>query len=505
MRQNVRSRGSGFLKPGFSLRIFLLGALFCASLVTAEQAAAQEAGNPASAVAKKRLTMDEAVDLAIKNNLSLESGRVALDTKQRASKLVWNQFLPDLSVSGTLNRGNEGSTVSGNKAIEEMPLNSLIGLPSGTPNIYGVVPYSVDVSPQWIFAGNFSASLNLSAALGAGIQTIRRNYQAGVLTYEKAKIQTERDVRKAYYQILLLQENAALLQESVVSAQRQVDMAQANYRASLASQLTLLQAQVSRANMQPNIDQMESGLKMAQANFAMSLGLPYDTEFELVPVEGEPGDIPLDVADLIFKASRNKPDILELRANILTMQSQRTAQVLQQRTPYLRLGWTWQPTFAKDLFDKDTWDKDDWTKDWMDRGAFSITLGWSINSVLPFAKEWQGVKDLDNNIKTASIGLTQTIRGTELEVYNTVLSLGRIRSTWEAQNRTVDLAQQSYRSTEQAYQAGQQDFLQVQNAQLELSRARVGVLEQYFNYLNGLIDLEYAIGVPFGTLSRSAE
>lgn len=503
MRQNVRSRGSGLFRPGFSLRIFLLGALFCASLVTAEQAAAQEAGNTASAAAKKRLTMDEAVDLAIKNNLSLESGRVALDTKKRASKLVWNQFLPDLSVSGTLNRTNEASTTSVNIPIDLASIfPPAMGIPEG--KIYGVSPYSVDV-PQWAFVGNFSATLTLTAALGAGIQTIRRNYQAGVLTYEKAKIQTERDVRKAYYQILLLQENAALLQESVASAQRQVDMAQANYRAGLAPQLTLLQAQVSLANMQPNIDQMESGLKMAQANFAMSLGLPYDTEFELVSVEGEPGDIPLDVADLISKASRNKPDILELKANILTMQSQRTAQMLQQRTPYLRLGWTWQPTFAKDLFDKDTWDKDDWTKDWMDRGAFSITLGWSINSVLPFAKEWQGVKDLDNNIKTTSIGLTQAIRGTELEVYNTVLSLERIRTTREAQNRTVDMAQQSYQSTEQAYRAGQQDFLQVQNAQLELSRARVGVLEQYFNYLNGLIDLEYAIGVPFGTLSRSAE
>jgi hypothetical protein len=27
------------------------------------------------------------------------------------------------------------------------------------------------------------------------------------------------------------------------------------------------------------------------------------------------------------------------------------------------------------------------------------------------------------------------------------------------------------------------------------------MLEQQFNYLNGLLDLEYAIGVPFGTLN----
>jgi outer membrane protein TolC len=243
---------------------------------------------------------------------------------------------------------------------------------------------------------------------------------------------------------------------------------------------------------------------MAQANFAMTLGLPYDTEFELDPVEGEPGDIPLDVADLISQASRNKPDILELKANILTLQSSRKAQALQMWTPYLNLSWGLSPTFINNFGDKDTW-ADKWQDDWMDTGTFSITLGMSINSLFPFTKEGQGLKDLDNTLKTTSIGLTQMIRGTELEIYNTVLSLERIRATREAQTRTVDLAQQSYQSTEQAYQAGLQDLIQVQNAELELRRARVGVLEQYFNYLNGLIDLEYAIGVPFGTLTRSVE
>jgi len=47
--------------------------------------------------------------------------------------------------------------------------------------------------------------------------------------------------------------------------------------------------------------------------------------------------------------------------------------------------------------------------------------------------------------------------------------------------------------------------LQVQNAQLELRQARVSMLEQQFNYLNGLIDLEYAVGVPFGSLASKGE
>ncbi|HCC37978.1 MAG TPA: TolC family protein, partial [Treponema sp.] len=76
------------------------------------------------------------------------------------------------------------------------------------------------------------------------------------------------------------------------------------------------------------------------------------------------------------------------------------------------------------------------------------------------------------------------------------------RISAEAQAQTVSLAERSYRLTEEAYRAGLQDLLQVQNAEQSLRQARVSMLEQQFNYLNGLIDLEYSIGVPFGTLSE---
>jgi outer membrane protein TolC len=428
--------------------------------------------------------VDEAVSTALKNNLSLQSGALTLDTKKRKSDLVWNQFLPDLSARGTLSRQNEepeGTT---------LPFPPPIG------------PISMGASPQWSMGASFSASLTLSAALGAGIQAIRRDYQTGILTYDKAKLQMDRDVRKSYNQMLLLEESIKVRQDSLTAAERQVAMAQANYNSGLSPQLTLLQAQVNRDNLKPDIEEMENQYKMAMANFAMNLGLPYDTQFELVPAEGDIGFVPLDMKELISQASQKKPDILELKANILTLQTSRSAQTLQSRTPYLNFSWGLSPTFGGDPFKDDWGDKDNWT----DRGTFSITLGWqTLNGLLPFTKEGQAFKDLDNQIRSASIGLAQMIQGTELEIYNTVLSLEKTQSSIEARGRTVELAERSYRSTEEAYRAGLQDFNSVQNAEEALRQARIGVVQQHFNYLNSLIDLEYAIGVPFGTLSSEAQ
>jgi len=248
--------------------------------------------------------------------------------------------------------------------------------------------------------------------------------------------------------------------------------------------------------MKPMIDQAENGFRLSLAQFAMFLGLPYNTPFELIPMENEMAFIPLDVQELIAKAASGKPDIQELKHNILLLQSARKAQSFSL-LPALTLSWNTQPVFTGDPW-KDSWsDSDMWRKS----GGLTISLGLRLHSLLPFSADFQGIKNLDDQIRAANIGLAQLIRGTEIEIYNTILSLERTRTTTEAQTQTVNLAERSYRLTEQAYRSGLQDLLQVQNAELELKQAKVSMLEQHFNYLNGLLDLEYSIGVPFGTLT----
>jgi outer membrane protein TolC len=455
-------------------------ALWALSPLAAQQPGGQSAETAANVPGegKTPFTADQAVSMALKNNLSLQSGAITLDTKKRKSDLVWNQFLPTLSAQGTLRRQNE------------------------EPKATSMGPITIPASPQWSMSANFSASLTLSAALGAGIQAIRRDYQTGILAYDKARIQMERDVRKSYNNMLLLEESIGLRRDSLAAAERQVAAAQANYDSGLSPQLTLLQAQVNRDNLKPDIEEMENQYRMAMANFAMSLGLPYDTQFELAPVEGDLGFVSLDMKELISQASQKKPDILELKANILYLQSYRIAQSLQSRTPSLNFSWGLTPTFGVDPF-KDEWgDKDNWK----DAGVFSITLGWqTLNGLFPFTKEGQAFKDLDNQIRGANIGLAQMIQGTELEIYNIILSLEKTQSSIEARSRTVELAERSYKSTEEAYRSGLQDFNSVRNAEEALRQARTGVVQQHFSYLNSLIDLEYAIGVPFGALSSELQ
>lgn len=457
------------------------------------------AGASVFAQETRRISPDEAVTLAVKSNLSLESSRVSTSTKQRKVDTAWNVFIPNMSLSATLSGSNAKTTTTSSGLAPVGPVPGLSTIPGG--NVYAMAPYSVSIeSPQWnlIPLGVSIAWQNLSIALFEGMKTVRLDYEGGLISYEKAKAQVERDVRKSYYSMLLLQENMKLLRDNVAAAERRVQTAEASYRAGLAPELTMLQAQVAMENMKPQVDQAENGLKVSMAQFAVQLGLPYNTQFDLIPAGDIGRFIPLDLRELIAAASAGKPDIMELKHQILRLESQRKATFYQVFTPSLTITWGMNLRLWDNVNGWGTFEDA-----WKQSGQLSITLGFSLNGLLPFGSGQQGLKDIDDNLKSLRISLAQSIQGTELEIYNTILNLSKVQTTVDAQNRTVDLAERTYRLTETAYQAGLQTLVEVQNAELELQKAKVGIIEQQFTYLQGLIDLEYAMGVPFGTLSGS--
>lgn len=439
-------------------------------------------GGPGRAEGRPQvLTMDDAVALALEHNLSFRSSGIDLGVKERKASTAWNVFVPTIDVAGSLYRLNKeqrGTTL--------VQVGSNVSLYTYT-------------APQWGMAGSLSFSLNLNVALLEGIRNVQLDYQSGKLSYEKARAQLERDVRKAYLQLLLLEKNLALLQENLAAAQRRYEQARANYRAGLVPELTMLQAQVALENLKPTLTEMENGIKTYRANFAFLLGLPGDAAFSLVPVD-PPGPVPLDEEAIIRQAVANKPELQELRNSILVLESTKKATWYNLYTPTLSLSWNFDPTFAGDPW-KDSWFNGD---KWNQRsGMFRATLAWRLNGLFPFSKEAQGLKDLEDNLSKLQVSLAQAVRGVELEVYSAVLKLKKSEQTIASLGLNAALAEKAYRLTEDAYRAGSKDLLEVQNAELEMQKARLEIIKEQFNYLTACIDLEYAMGVPYGSLSRS--
>lgn len=472
------ARGPGRRSKAMAVLCIAAASLFAAPALAAESAGAQD-----SLV----LGIDDAVALALKDNLSLASARIDAAAKKRKYDLAWNSFLPTVDVGATIGRFNEASEGTGAVA-------------TNGPGIYDNV-YLYTYSLRWIASGSLNAQLVLNAALFEGVKSLKLDYEAGLVSEAQATKQLERDVRKNFYSILLLEENMRLMERSIEAAERRYEQAVANYKAGLAPELTMLQARVAWENMKPALEEMKVGYAASLDAFAMILGVPRGKAIEL---RGSiaPSYAAIDSESLVGGRLGERLDIQALSKTIETLKSNERALKYQLWTPSLALGWTADPTLAGDALKTSWFGADAWEQS---SGMLRATLTFRLNGLLPQSKEAQNLAELRDGIAKARTGLALAIRGAEIEMDGLARKLQKSRSSAAALALNVELAERAYRLAEEAYKAGSKDLLDVQATELELQKAQLEVLKENYNYVTGVLDLEYAANLPFGSLVKEGD
>ncbi|MCF7928349.1 MAG: TolC family protein [Spirochaetales bacterium] len=468
-----------------------------AVLLPAQETGPQETGAAAGMDLETNdegtLTLDAqtAVALALRSNLGIESEELSVEMKKRTKDMVWNRFVPKVSVGGTLSRMNEEQTMSG-----LAPIESTFNLATG--GFDEVAPYEIEQS-QWNISGRLNVSLDLTMQLFYGIKAAALDYRAGMLSLETARKKLERDVQKSFYELLVLQQNISYMEDQIENARDRYRQAQANYEAGLVDEYTMLSAQVALENLKPGLEEILNGYQAALMGFNQTLGLELTTDVEL---EGsiEPETFTFDGEKLIDSFLLDRLDIQSLRQTIKSLENSRDL-TLGGLYPILSLSFSMDPTFTGDPF-ADPW-FDNIGDDWMQpSGMFAVTITWPIGELLPFSQTQTEAKNKETRIKQTRVNLQQAVQGAEMEVRSLLMSLDKSRRSLETLELNVQLAQRAYDLAETAYNAGNKELLEVQNAELELQKAKNELLSEKANYLKGLLDLEYALNTSMEELEE---
>ena len=183
-----------------------------------------------------KLSLDDAVLLAMQNNMQLSSLSIDLRIKKAEKDLAWNVFLPSIQATGTLARTN----------MKEITTTYPSLIPIDNPSL----PFALSMEEttierkekdKWKVMGGLNISLNLNAALFEGLRATRQSYEAGLLSYEAARRDTEQNVKKAFYGLLLQEGSLAISKEKLASAQKRKTQMEANFKNGLVSELQYLQ------------------------------------------------------------------------------------------------------------------------------------------------------------------------------------------------------------------------------------------------------------------------
>jgi outer membrane protein TolC len=406
------------------------------------------------------LTIDEAVALSLEHNLSLTRSKIEVEGKKRSSDRSWNSLIPQINATANVNRGT-----------------SLTGDISGSRE-------------EWSPGISLSASIALSPAIISTIGQTKVDYEGGLLSYADAKQSLELEVRKYFYQILLLRSNVELAEQNIRSAEERYKETASLARVGQVSRLEDLQAQVDRENLRPVLRSAQTQYENALDNFAIVLGssleqitLDGTLEDALMPPHGEQG------ARLPMPAVNEAFSTMALKKSIESLQQQRKTLQYQTYVPNLVLSWNGNPSYANDA--------------WADNsGSVSVALSFSLDSLLP-----------GSAARTKLDALSDSIRITENQIQEASLNqqsrfrqyMRTIEQSIESVNAlllNIELAEQTYTMYVESYRHGTSDLQQLRAAADSLSQTSNQLYQEYYTLIAATLDLEKELNVPFGSLGN---
>lgn len=455
------------------LAIFSLTLLAAFSFAQNEQSA----GNEKTVT----LSIDEAVDYALKNSRTLKSNDIDLEIKKRASDVSWNVFLPAVSMNGTMMRSNEISPSYANYGISDYP----------------------DEESRWDVIGGASVSWNFTPAYIAQIQIAKANYESGKITWEQSQNETVLNIKKLYYALLLQQESLKIQQQTLENARQRMIQAEANFKSGLVPEISLLQTQVNYENTKPDVDSAVQSLNQQFDTFAFLLGLPVGTKIQLTsPIE--PTYVDVETQDLLNKYAENDLQLKSLKKNMETAKLGVKALDLSTWVPTFALSYGWTPMytdgsslglaaqnakafgFLSDLGKNEKW---------YDSGSLTLTLAWNFTNMLPWSSNRQQVKDYKQQLVQLELAVETLKENQKVQVRKAVDTLNQARQQIENMDRSVQLAQRAYDMQLRSYRNGTTELLDLRDSESSLNQAKLGQLNQKYQYISALMDLENTLNV----------
>lgn len=407
-------------------------------------------------LAETSYTVASAVECALANNISVAQSRLSLNALGRKKNISWNGILPSLSAG-----------VGGSKTLTEPEM--------GTTN-----PVSAYAS--------LNASMSVSANLFTSVKSAKLDYEAGMISRETAMRSVELSVRKIFYGILCDRVNVDVLASTLATAQKQYDQTLSNQKVGRASELDVLSAEVVLENLRLSLSSAENTLANDLASFKNVLGVGMNED---IAFEGSPEDA-LPVTEIDVSAIAGK--------SAAVAAAEKSVESAKLAESYAKIS-TWSPMFSLSMnYKYSTMDIDQ--GDWSDTATVTAAVTVPLDGIIPWSSSNDSIDTAGETRRNLELQLASVSSSAEINVETLLRKIRQSITTMDARNMNVQLAEKSYTMTEKAYRSGTKDMLALQTSADSLLEAKLLRMQEVYALVSSILDLESALGVPFGTLGR---
>ena len=477
--------------------------MFLASTALAQESLG--AGGPVVAGDTITLTLAEAVARAQDSSEEVRLARSQTEVAQAQIRAVRSAAFPHLdgalgytrTFESQFNSGGGGDTATPDslkfepnpnaplldrvKYLEDHAATAGLG---ALGSLFGDLPFGRENAFSFTLTGR--QELYTGGRLGAAIKTAGYYKEAAQFQLQEQLADLELNVRTAYFRALLAGELERISAAAVQQADEFLTQERLRERSGSASELDVLRAEVSSANLRPQLIAARNAASLALLDLRRLVNIPADQPVRLAT--------PLEVPSVSAAQEIVSLEALDTRAAVAA--AERQVLMRQMAVKIAKSGYfpsaNLRVNYGRFLYPLQVfkWGGNDWATD------FSATLSIDVPIFNGLRREAE-VDQAQVEVVQAQLQLAQLKEGVRLQYEQATGERVRAAAAIQARQQTVNQAQRVYDLTVLRYDRGLA-------TQLEVTDARLALLQSSTNLAQALSDYYIAEATVMRALGRRA-
>ena len=343
----------------------------------------------------------------------------------------------------------------------------------------GGQPMEIKVGRDNNISTSASASMPLvNASLWESLKLSGMDVEMAVEQARSSKIGMVKQVKQAFYAVLLAQESHKVMSQVYENAQKNYEKTEQRFNVGKASEVERLRAQVTMMNAEPSVSSAENAVLLATGQLKAVMGIDLGTDIEVV------GDLNDYTNELL--APYISEDDISNNSSLLQFDIQDRmleSTIRMQKRQYL-------PTLAASI-NYNYSAMGDETLSWFPSSTAALSL--SLPVFDGFQKRYN-IKQSKVTRNMLALQREDTERNLRIAIRNYNDQMELCIKNYQAANATVEIAQKSYDISEKMYEVGKATLVELNDAQLALQQAQLTEAQAVYNFMVTKASLDELIG-----------
>ena len=446
------------------------------------------------------ITLDDALKIALSENASVRVADMEIERTGYARKGTYASLFPQIDLTGSFQR-----TIKKQVMYMDMDMSSFMGggdeagEGDGTSDGAGSETGSGEGAPslggggievgRWnsYSAGVTAAMPIINAQLWKSIKLSAKDVELAVEKARSSRLDMVTQVKQAYYAVLLAKEALNVYKDVYDNAVRNFEQTRLRYNAQKASELDFTRAKSTVASAIPNVYNAESSVILALWQLKAVMGVDLDQNID---VAGTIGDY---ASEMTYDQTLGDDISLEYNTTMrqLAIQAEQLAMNIKiQKFAYI-------PTLSANFAFLETAMTNDFKFSNYRWTPYSY-VGLSLNiPVFSGGKRLNAVRQAKVHANQLGIQMDDTERQLKIGIRQYLNTMETQIKSFSAAEEAVNTAAKAYGIAEKSYNVGRSTITELNDAQLALTQARLGVSQTVYEFVVAKSNLEKIMGYDF--------